>query len=140
MEYLRSKNPCPEYSASFLNCLVFEWITQLMWTGWRKPLTPNLLWDISPKLASKTLVPNFEKLLHVQKSANQDSTKQGGRAGEGDKKLQVSILPLLWRSFGSSFALASVLKLMMNFVESWNAAEDSGVVKQEQWKGIFYTG
>ena len=155
MEYLRSKNPCPEYSASFLNCLVFEWITQLMWTGWRKPLTPNLLWDISPKLASKTLLPNFEKLLHVQKSANQDSTKQGGRAGEGDKKLQVSILPLLWRSFGSSFALGSVLKLccdllqiaspmvmklMMNFVESWNAAEDSGVVKQEQWKGIFYTG
>ena len=155
VEYLRSRKPCPEYSASFFNRLVFSWGTHLMWTGWRKPLTPELLWDISPKLASKTLVPEFEKLLIEQKSTHQDSTKKGGRTGEGVKKPQVSILPLLWRSFGGSFAMGSVLKLccdllnvasprvmklMIGFVDSWNAPEDSGIVKQEHWKGFLYAG
>ena len=54
VEYLKSRKPCPEYSASFFNRLVFEWGTHLMWTGWRKPLTPADLWEISPKLASKS--------------------------------------------------------------------------------------
>ena len=155
VEYLKSRKPCPEYSASFFNRLVFEWGTHLMWTGWRKPLTPVDLWDISPPLASKSLVPKFERLLNEQMSKQQESMRKGARGSEGDKKPQISILPLLWRSFGSSFAMGSVLKLccdllnvasprvmklMIGFVESWNAGEDSGMVKQEQWKGFLYAG
>ena len=155
VEYLKSRKPCPEYSASFFNRLVFSWGTRLMWTGWRKPLTPVDLWDISPRLASKSLVPKFERLLNEQKSEQQDQTRKGARGSEGDKKPQISILPLLWRSFGGSFAMGSVLKLccdllnvasprvmklMIGFVESWNAPEGSGMVKQEQWKGFLYAG
>ena len=63
VEYLKSRKPCPEFSASFFNRLVFSWGSHLMWTGWRKPLTPVDLWDISPRLASKSLVPKFERLM-----------------------------------------------------------------------------
>ena len=148
VEYLKSRKPCPEYSASFFNRLVFYWGSSLMWTGWRKPLTPDDLWDINPRLASTSLVPKFERLLNEQKSECQDGD-------EGDTKPQISIFPLLWRSFRGSFAMGFVLqlccdllnvmppmlmKLIQSFVESWNAPPGSEIVKEEQWKGFLYAG
>ena len=132
-EYLKSRKPCPQYNSSFFNRLVFSWGTPLMWTGWRKPLTPEDLWDISPKLASKTLVPTFEALHNkeifkrggfgftteptkVKKTAKveeiiDNKAEETPNAKDFVKKPKVSVFPSLVKAYGGSFLFGSLLKL-----------------------------
>ena len=156
-EFLKSRNPCPQYASSFFNKLIYSWGTPLMWTGWRKPLTPDDLWDISPKLASKNLVPVFEAL-HNKEIAKQRAhapepaklAKNKVEDAKAAKKPMVSVFPSLVRAYGGSFAFGSllkfccdllnlaspkVMKLIINFVTSYS---DEAVIEEEHWKGYFY--
>ena len=58
-QFLQSRKPCPNYEASFLNKILYVWCTPLLWAGYRRPLSMSDLWDISPKIASKFVVPEF---------------------------------------------------------------------------------
>jgi len=159
-DYLQSRKPCPEYNSSFFNRLIFSWATPLMWRGWRQPLVPEDLWDISPSLASKNLVPKFERF-HKEQIAKKNGGQGNKSLGKETitsssvKKEQVSVLPALVKAYGGSFAIGSVLKLccdllniasprimklMISFVESWNNPGDGSVevVPEEHWKGYFY--
>ena len=63
--YEALQNPSPEISAPFVSILFFEWLTPLLWWGYRRPLRHDDLWDIDPKLLSHGIVPNFERELEV---------------------------------------------------------------------------
>ena len=60
-EFLSSRKPSPSYASSFVNRLFYVWVTPLMWSGFRNPLTMTDLWDISPKVASKNVNPEFSQ-------------------------------------------------------------------------------
>lgn len=47
--------PSPEYSASFLSKLVFQWQASLMQTGYKRPLEPNDIWQVNPNRAVKPM-------------------------------------------------------------------------------------
>ena len=123
-----------------------------MWRGFRNPLTMTDLWDISPKVASKNVVPEFadtfENMVNKAKSNQVAPTKTGD--ANAPKPKQVSILPALLKTYGGSFLFGSILKLavdllnlaspkimkmMISFVESYNLESPSS---EETWKGYFY--
>ena len=151
-KFLSSKKPCPNYEASFLNKLYYIWVFPLMWRGYRNPLTMTDLWDISPKIASNNINPEFINAFDeaVTKSKQNQVAPSSKNSAEPVKKRQVSILPALIKVYGGSFLFGSVLKLcvdllsvasplimkmMIEFVETHN---DTNAASQEQWKGYFY--
>jgi len=151
-EFLNSRKPCPNYDSSFINKIFYVWATPLMWRGFRNPLTMEDLWDISPKVASKTVVPEFlnvyEEAVSKSKSKIESSAS---KSSDGQKpKPKVSIFPALMKVYGGSFLFGSLLKIivdllnlaspkimkmMIQFVESYST---DNVEQQEEWKGYFY--
>ena len=146
--FLQSRKPCPNYEASFLNKLLYVWCTPLLWAGYRRPLSMADLWDVSPKIASKYVVPEFADNYDpdVKKFKERHPNIEKGRK----KKPQVSIFPALVKTYGGSFMFGAVLKLccdllsmaspqlmklMINFVESYS---DPSRPDEETWKGYFY--
>ena len=146
--FLQSRKPCPNYEASFLNKLLYVWCTPLLWAGYRRPLSMTDLWDVSPKIASKYVVPEFADNYDpdVKKFKERHPNIEKGRK----KKPQVSIFPALVKTYGGSFMFGAVLKLccdllsmaspqlmklMINFVESYS---DPSRPDEETWKGYFY--
>ena len=61
-EYLESTKPCPNSNCSFLSRLFYLWVTPLLWRGYRRPLSLTDLWDVSPQVASRFVVPQFAKI------------------------------------------------------------------------------
>jgi len=159
-EFLKSRKPCPNYDSSFFNKLIYHWCTPLIWTGFRKPLTVTDLWDISPKIASKNVVPDFEANYNAaidSKTEKTDTAQFSPKNGtvtfakeEKKKKPFVSVFPALVKTYGGSFMFGAVLKfccdllnlaapkvmkLMINYVESYS---DESRPEEEKWKGYFY--
>jgi ATP-binding cassette, subfamily C (CFTR/MRP), member 1 len=59
--YPKSSNPSPELSASFLKQIFYAWFTRTTWTGWRRPLTEDDVFDINPQDSSAELYLPFAK-------------------------------------------------------------------------------
>ena len=52
---------CPKLSASFPSELAFSWFTSFAWTGFKRALTKDDLWELPPELTSRQIVPNFKR-------------------------------------------------------------------------------
>ena len=156
-QYLQSRKPAPNYVASFLNKLYFVWVTPLMWRGYRSPLTMSDLWDISPEIASKNVAPEFLDKFETavaRSKRNQVTPSSKSNSSAPPPKKIVSILPALIKCYGGTFLFGALLKgcadllsvasplimkMMIDFVESYSASEDNPEIqKQEKWKGWFY--
>lgn len=57
----KSEKPSPEISASMLNRAFFAFFDRTAWTGWRKALTVDDIYDINPQNTSSELVPEFDR-------------------------------------------------------------------------------
>ena len=129
---------CPELKSSFLNNMFIFWHFSLIWTGFRKCLTKDDIWNLQPNLSCKTVIPNFER--HFQSSIAE---------GKGDRK--ISLLPILFKAFWPQFLLGclfqmssivltvlnpQVLKLMIFFAESYGSSNPAH--QQAVWKGFLY--
>ncbi|XP_067679181.1 multidrug resistance-associated protein 1-like [Haliotis asinina] len=55
--------PCPETTSSFPEKVTFGWMHSIIWTGWRRPLMEEDLWDLPPHIKCKQVVPRFFKNL-----------------------------------------------------------------------------
>ncbi len=148
-DYKKVENPCPQYSASFFNKLIFSWCTPLIIKGYKNPLTPDLLWDLLPSFRSEVVTKDFEKH-YLTKSEIFAQPKFTTKESESMTVLKSSrsVLPALVKTFGWSFFTSSVLKLisdmlslstptimkmMISFADSHGTEEE-----QEAWKGYFY--
>ena len=52
---------CPKLSASFPSELAFSWFDKFAWTGFKRALTKDDLWDLPPELSSRNIVPKFKR-------------------------------------------------------------------------------
>ncbi|XP_062546109.1 multidrug resistance-associated protein 1 isoform X12 [Armigeres subalbatus] len=156
-KYEITDKDCPELSATFPSRLVFGWFDKLAWTGFKKPLVNEDLWNMKPEDASKEVSPLFmkywnetlAKTYNVRDVNDVTSTatfkKQTARVDFKTIKTKkiASILPALIKAFGPTFAFGSflklgqdvltfaspqILRLIINFVGS----------DEPLWKGIFY--
>ncbi|XP_066145734.1 multidrug resistance-associated protein 1 isoform X1 [Euwallacea fornicatus] len=124
-KYPNTQNPCPEDGASFISRLVFAWFDKMTWTGFRKPLETQDLWDLNPADSAAEVVPIFEKhwketLLKSKKIAPHARAQFKGDTGQIDflpeKKTEASVLPALVRSFGLMFLFGASLKFIQDIL------------------------
>lgn len=127
-ERIRSlSNPCPQISASFLSKLSYFWSTPLIWKGFRQPLTPKDLWDMSPDVTSRGVVPDFDQNLNPimeRSKLNQTApvSSMTSRRSVGSLRLKseeeikkangFSIFPAMIKTFGPSFFLGATMKII----------------------------
>ncbi|XP_065055747.1 multidrug resistance-associated protein 1-like [Rhopilema esculentum] len=57
----KQEKPCPIDSANFLSRLTFWWMTGLIWTGYKRSLTSEDVWDLSKHNKAHNLVSNFQE-------------------------------------------------------------------------------
>ena len=121
-------NPCPEILASCPSRLFFSWFTGIAWTGVKRPLVAEDLWDLNPIIASRTVVPKFnrywEKIsnsISFIKSSSRLNNASFSRSTDNveikpskkeKSKYRISIFPSLVKSFGFSFLFGSIFKLV----------------------------
>ena len=121
-------NPCPEILASCPSRLFFSWFTGIAWTGVKRPLVAEDLWDLNPIISSRTVVPRFnrywEKIsnsISFIKSSSRLNNASFNRTADNveikpskkeKSKYRISIFPSLVKSFGLSFLFGSIFKLI----------------------------
>ena len=89
---------CPKLSASFPSELAFSWFTGFAWTGFKRALTKEDLWELPPELTSRQIVPRFKRYwdVAVQSALKYNSTlpasslNAASNKGNGDVSFNAS--------------------------------------------------
>ncbi|XP_076057951.1 multidrug resistance-associated protein 1-like [Oratosquilla oratoria] len=82
-----AQNPSPESEASFPGYLMQCWLDSLIWTGWRRPLTPEDLFPLPEAYSSKVLAQGWKRHwshLSAKRSRNR-RTPEEAEEEEGEK-------------------------------------------------------
>ncbi|XP_058815258.1 multidrug resistance-associated protein 1 isoform X5 [Topomyia yanbarensis] len=156
-KYEATDRDCPELSATFPSRLVFGWFDKLAWTGFKKPLVHEDLWNMKPEDSSKEISPLFmkywnqtlEKTYKTHEINDVTSTasykKQSCRVDFKTTKTKkiASILPALVKAFGRTFAFGSFLKLaqdLLTFASPQILRLIINFVSGDEplWRGVFY--
>ncbi|KAK3859641.1 hypothetical protein Pcinc_034255 [Petrolisthes cinctipes] len=161
----RGERPNPEVSSSFLSLLTFAWLDQLVWQGYRKPLTQDTMWNLSHDNCANTIVSIWDK--HWQRSFNKKGRRQPrspsptAHANYSNNVVHVqphdtptapikpiSVLPTMIKTFGWQFLFGASLKLVHDIVQfvsplllsrliEFTESIDTDVV-EPVWRGYFY--
>jgi hypothetical protein len=94
-----SDNPCPEETATLFSIITFWWMTPMMVTGYKRPLTDDDLWDLNTDDKAGVLASTFKNKWALQM-----------------QKEKPSVAGALWKSFGGLFIVASLFKLVQDLL------------------------
>lgn len=120
-----TRNPSPETTATFPSRLLFNWFNVLAWTGYKRSIVEEDLWDLNPRDRSSTVVPKFNRYwdakLRLARLEKRDQPDASYGVGSDTVKIEpgttqkardkLSVFGPLVKSFGGSFLVGSVLKL-----------------------------
>ncbi|XP_071455080.1 multidrug resistance-associated protein 1-like [Hetaerina americana] len=155
LHYPPGKNPSPGKGSSFLSHLLFSWYDSFSWKGFHKTLEANDLWTVDPEDSTKEVVTDF--LSHWENSKKKvvqaigpkssfKKTPESVHFGQAKhKKKQVSLVPAIFKAFGSTFFFGSFLKLICDLLTFVNpqllrALIDFVAGEEPMWKGYLYAG
>ncbi|CAI6345762.1 unnamed protein product [Macrosiphum euphorbiae] len=150
--------PCPEMKASFPSKVLFLWFDSFAWSGYKRPIESKDLWNLKYDDSSQEVFSVFDKHWErsIIKAKLQDSKKVHSIKNKPNvsvidskythtKQYQISILPVLCKSFGSTFLFGSFLKLIEDclifvspqyfFRQLISFVENS---TEPIWRGYFY--
>lgn len=157
-----SPNPSPELSASFPSNLTFSWFSSMCWSGFRRSIVAEDLWDLNPRDASTTLVPKFNSFWDPQlKSANLEQRNENcvshayfnsdldtaivtpTKSTKKNKRDGLSVFQPLIKTFGVSFLCSSSLKLLHTILTFIPPLLLKNLIEFSEnqdpiWKGILY--
>jgi ATP-binding cassette subfamily C (CFTR/MRP) protein 1 len=91
--------PSPYFKASFPSKATFDFMTPLLWTGFRRPLVNEDLWQLEPEHTAAELGPAFQAHLFKE-----------------DDSGPVSLLPALLLSYGSPFFIGTSVKILADML------------------------
>lgn len=137
-------NPTPEPFVGFVQSILFTWFDRFAWTGYRRSLEAEDMWDINPSDRSDEMVPVFDR--HWKRSVEANRPKPGKSTGDAapSPSTNGSIVPALFKSFGGTFVYCGVLKLVIELLSFANpqilALLIAFVADQTHpdWHGILY--
>ncbi|XP_046664340.1 multidrug resistance-associated protein 1-like isoform X2 [Homalodisca vitripennis] len=152
--YPKSKNICPEVTASFVSRLFFRWFDSIVWKGFRNPLTPADLWDLRFQDTSSQVVPLFEKqwAKKISQITKTSPEQNGFSKSYGTMKDQrrrstkpVSILGPIFRTFWKLFLAGGICKISGDLCAFISPQILSLLIqfvagKEYMWRGFMYAG
>ena len=145
-DYPKTANVSPELSASFLRRIFYQWFDPITWTGYRKPLDYNDLYDINPKDTSREIFLPFDKYWHesIEKGKLKSSKPKKGGKAKNPKTTSGSTLPAMVKTFGGVFAFAGMLQVILLALQFCQPLLLDALIsyianiEAAQWKGLTY--
>lgn len=134
-----SLNSNPEVNESILNRILFGFFDRTAWTGWKRPLTENDVFDNIPENTSTQIFPEFNKNF---KKSQRNSHGNYSRLDENGCQTHGSIFSAMIKTFGGTFLLSNMFKLtvdMLQFASPLLLGALITFVKSDEalWKGMF---
>lgn len=114
----KSEKPSPELSAGAFDQLFFHWFSKTTWTGFKRPLVEDDIYDVNPQFASNELVPIFDK--NFERSIKKNAKKSARNIKENETvsvATNGSILNALWKSFGSQLMMSLFLRIIIDLIQ-----------------------
>ncbi|CAB4066202.1 ABCC1 [Lepeophtheirus salmonis] len=117
----------PKKDASFFSLLFYEWITPLLWKGFKKPITEDDLWNLNKDLTCGETSRRLDQ--YYFKS--------------GNKKIGIPLM----KAFGFEFVIGSTIKFFSDILSMVlpqimklmiNHADSEFEMKERSWKGYLY--
>ncbi|CAO4382850.1 unnamed protein product [Caenorhabditis nigoni] len=109
------KNSCPEYTASFLNQLTFEWFSGLAYLGNKKSLEKEDLWDLNERDKAENLIPSFMQNLKPEVERHRKMIKKNPEST--DPKFHPSILIPIFKTYKFTLLAGGCYKLMFDLLQ-----------------------
>ncbi|XP_062705317.1 multidrug resistance-associated protein 1-like [Aedes albopictus] len=117
-DYPKQKNQNPELRSSFFIKLLYLYFDRFTWTGFRKPLTDDDMYDLNPQDMSRELVPPFDKYWYQSiengRRKQMAADKKAGKVNPTYKPHAAtngSILPAMVKAYGGPFWFAGLLQI-----------------------------
>lgn len=117
-DYPKARKPNPELKSSFFVRLLYLYFDSFTWTGFRKPLTDDDMFDLNPEDTSRELVPPFDKYWYesVEKGRKKQlaNDKKAGKVNPTYKphaQTNGSVLPAMVKAYGGPFWFAGILQI-----------------------------
>ena len=96
-------NPSPELNASYPSRMTFAWFDGIIKRGWKNPIKEDNLHDVNPDSSCRKVMQNWSKFWNFQYQRKTD---------KGQMKPKMTILPTMLLTFGSTYLLASINRLI----------------------------
>lgn len=109
------KKSCPEYTASFLNQLTFEWFTGLAILGNKKSLEREDLWDLNERDKAENLIPSFMENLKPEVETYRKKIKYNPEAAT--QKNWPSILIPIFKTYKFTLFAGGCYKLIFDLMQ-----------------------
>ena len=115
----------------------------MIFKGYKKPLTPNDMWDLIPENETKTVVNEFDKIWvpEMQRKRAEALKKMSTEDAITDLNIAFSIWKMFWPTFifiSSIRLVASVLTFANPLVLDLLIAYMTPDSNEPQWRGYFY--
>ncbi|XP_021964848.1 multidrug resistance-associated protein 1 isoform X1 [Folsomia candida] len=135
------ETPCPEKESSFISKITYSWFDSIAWTGYKRPLNFEDLWDLNKDDRADEQVPIFMKYWDAAvETAKANITKTG-------KAIQVSIVSILFKCYWKTLCVAGLMKLLQDLLPfispelmKFLVAHVAPQSTEESWKGYLYSG
>lgn len=105
----------PELSAWFISSWFYDWLTPLVWKGFKKPIDTDDLYKLRDDICCDTLVKRFDELweeeVKIQKELHSKATSNTDES-TAPPEIKVSSLKVLWKQFGKLYAIIGVFHLI----------------------------
>ncbi|XP_046853052.1 multidrug resistance-associated protein 1-like isoform X2 [Xenia sp. Carnegie-2017] len=149
---------CPEENANIFSRMTMWWLTSLIYTGFKRPLTNGDLWTLSEHNSSKDIIPKFlegwakekemvaenlkENKARLYKEIETDEVTIGKEKKRKDPK--PNLLKTIGRVFGKLFIFSFIFKIVQDvcvFTQPQllrliiEYVEDKNAEKKESWSG-----
>eukprot|EP00123_Amoebidium_parasiticum_P018424 comp24199_c0_seq1/m.44437 comp24199_c0_seq1/g.44437 ORF comp24199_c0_seq1/g.44437 comp24199_c0_seq1/m.44437 type:complete len:1466 (-) comp24199_c0_seq1:528-4925(-) len=124
-----SDNVCPELSAGFLSCITFDWMSRMIYDGWKTPVRQDDLWALNHDLTAECMAAKFGKEWRKEAA-----------------KKNPSLINALRRAAGGPYLVAAFFKAgqdMLSFVSPQLLKGLIAFTKNEDepmWHGYVYAG
>ncbi|CCD69453.1 ABC-type glutathione-S-conjugate transporter [Caenorhabditis elegans] len=109
------KNSCPEYTASFLNQLTFQWFSGLAYLGNKKSLEKEDLWDLNERDKAENIIPSFIENLIPEVEGYRRKIKKNPEAAI--PKNHPSILIPIFKTYKFTLLAGGCYKLMFDLLQ-----------------------
>ena len=129
----QAENESPEMGASFPNRMTFSWLNTMLAKGWKRPLTKEDLYQLSPTEQSNVVYTEWG--MHWKKAEEANKKKRG--------RPPTSIFKPLLFTFGPALLAASFIQLLTVLLtqispQALNLLIGFTNSEEEQWKGYLY--
>lgn len=123
VKFQKTENSTPEYGASFLRKIMFQWYDVFVWKGYRNPIEAEHIYDLMDEDMTKNVTPDFDRYWEENVEQNRrkmEDNKKRGKAEKGEPlkpgQTNGSILKPMFKAFGGPFYMAGLYKLGLDLL------------------------